>query len=131
MDYSNFSVLLIDDEEDLRLICAEFMRSVGFNVDEASRGDEALELINEKYYNAVISDSFMPGLSGIELLDKLNEQSLLSKDKGTLFYLCTGSLETSESDVKEKGGTGLVVKPFDIEELVETVQSGIEKKFAS
>jgi len=129
MDNSKYNILLVDDEEDLRELCSECFRAEGFEVDEASRGDDAFELIKSKSYHAIVSDSHMPGMSGEELLSKIS--ALKKLDDGTLFYLCTGSYESKEEDIQAMGGAGVVMKPFDIEELINTVLQALERKKAS
>lgn len=118
MDKSLIHILIVDDEEDLTEISADTFESEGFKVSSFFTGDDALTFFNSgEKIDVIISDSHMPGISGIELLENI----VASEIKTPLFYLCTGDIEVQENDIIEKGAKGLVVKPYDLDALVERV----------
>ena len=65
------SIVLADDEPDLRAVYAEVLRRDGHDVREASDGREALALVLEHHPSLLILDVWMPGVNGFEVLDQL------------------------------------------------------------
>jgi CheY-like chemotaxis protein len=65
------TVLVVDDDSDVRRSCAEVLRTAGYRVVEAEDGLAALELLKSSDVGAVLLDVFMPGLDGLSLLDLL------------------------------------------------------------
>lgn len=103
---NNLKVLVVDDEEDLAEIISESLDET-FNSSFVTCASKAFEMIETGEYDVIISDSHMPGMSGLELLDKVN--SLNTK---VLFYLATGDIAVTEEMIKDKGGHGVFEKPF-------------------
>jgi PAS domain S-box-containing protein len=68
-----FTILYVDDEPLLLKVTREYLESLGFIVDIADSGAEALEILSKKLYDVVIADYQMPGMDGIELLKKIRE----------------------------------------------------------
>lgn len=102
----NLKVLIVDDEEDLAEIISESLES-SFNSSFVTCALEAFEMIQEGEFDVVISDSQMPGMSGVELLEKVRPLG-----KKLLFYLATGDINISEEMIIQKGGHGVFEKPF-------------------
>ena len=67
------SVLVVDDDEDVRSSFAEILRTAGYSVVEARDGFEALEHLRSSPVAALVLDILMPRLSGLELLDRLDD----------------------------------------------------------
>ena len=67
----NVFLLLVDDDVDYRTSVARRFVRRGFQVQEASSGHEALDLAERRQFDVVILDMVMPGLSGLEVLEKL------------------------------------------------------------
>ena len=115
------SVVIIDDEPDLLEICADAFEMEDYQVLTASDGLKGLDLITSHNVDVIISDSFMPEMTGLELLANL-------KSKGSsypLFYLSTGAIDLTEEELKEKGATGLISKPFDLGEILERIKKDL------
>ena len=66
------SVLVVDDDDDVRTTCAEVLRAAGYPVEEAENGVTALERIRSTDIGAIFLDVLMPRLGGLELLDRLD-----------------------------------------------------------
>lgn len=125
MPYSDISILIIDDEEDLAELCAEAFESEGLsNVSFVTTPHEALNKIHEIKYDVILSDATMPEVSGHELFSKIKE---CYQDKKYLFYFITGSVTIERKEVLELGATGLISKPFDLDEMVALVKQDIDK----
>jgi len=68
-------ILVVDDEKSIRVTLKAFLHNDGYEVDTASDVKEALSMLETKLYEVVITDIIMPQFSGIELLEKIREQS--------------------------------------------------------
>jgi two-component system cell cycle response regulator len=65
------TIVLAEDEGDLRAVYASYLRSAGYSVLEAAHGQEALDLVRAKRPNLLLLDIWMPVLNGFEVLDRL------------------------------------------------------------
>lgn len=121
-----FSVLVVDDEADLAEIMMETLEMEDFKVEMALNGKDALEKYKASQFDCVISDSNMPGMKGMELLEEINKYNS-SRDNPAkfLFYLCTGDFELNESVLKEKGVKAIIPKPYDLFGVVDTIKSDL------
>lgn len=64
-------ILVVDDQDDIRLIMRTLLEAEGWRVDEAASGEEGLERVREEPPDIVVTDNQMPGLSGIEMARRL------------------------------------------------------------
>jgi CheY-like chemotaxis protein len=116
----NLKVLVVDDEEDLAEIICDSLEE-RFNSSFVTCAVKAFEMIESGEYDVIISDSHMPGMSGLELLDKVN-----SLERKVLFYLATGDIAVTEEMVKDKGGHGVFEKPFSTSLIVGKIVKDFE-----
>lgn len=123
MENEKIKILLVDDEEDILEICADAFEMEGLSVLKALSAVIALELLEKETVDVIISDSFMPKMTGEEFLTKL-----ANLKKMPLFYLATGAVDADVEKIKQLGGRGVIVKPFDIDEIVSQVLSDLGKK---
>ncbi|MCB1024806.1 MAG: response regulator, partial [Acidobacteria bacterium] len=65
------TILLADDDDNLRRVLEFQLGEAGFQIQSAKDGAEALEIYNENDFDCVITDLRMPNLSGLELLEKI------------------------------------------------------------
>ena len=108
------SILLAEDDEIMRISVSDRLKQQGWLVDEAEDGIIAAEMMNRKQYNLVVSDIRMPGLDGINLLKKINEQS---RDTDVIMMTAYGSVENA-IDCLKIGASDYILKPFDMDDLV-------------
>src|SRR5688572_26443101 len=66
---ASIRILIVDDERTLRESCASVLRSEGYNVTLAGRGEEALDLVRRRPFDLVLVDLFMPQVPGLEILN--------------------------------------------------------------
>jgi DNA-binding response OmpR family regulator len=123
MEKNKLNILIVDDEEDLLDLCADSFEMEGFNVFKALDGVKALAVLKEHPVHVVVSDAYMPEMTGEELLKAI----LLQEGKTPLFYLSTGAIDVTEDEIVDKGATGLISKPFDMDELIERIVGDIKK----
>ena len=116
-------ILLIDDEKESCLALSTLLRQVGYAVASTHSGEAALDLLKNQNFDLIISDLFLPGISGIDILKKVKEAS-----PRTCFILITGnaSAETAVEAMKE-GAFDYVTKPFNFEKLKLQVSKALEK----
>jgi CheY-like chemotaxis protein len=110
------TVLVVDDDAQVRTIARRMLAKVGINVQEASSGDAALQAVSEKgmRFDAVITDLDVPGLSGIELVNQL-----LERDARLLIVIMSGYLADTEN---LPGQVRFLDKPFTATDLVRVLR---------
>ncbi len=69
----NVNILLADDDEDYIMMTNVFLKQIGYNVDIATDGEQALEKLQSNNYQIALLDYFMPGLNGEEVITKIRE----------------------------------------------------------
>ncbi|MCD6580516.1 MAG: ABC transporter substrate-binding protein [Desulfuromusa sp.] len=117
-------ILFLDDDEMIANVWSEMLREYGYRVSIMTDSSEALKLFtaNPDYFDLVITDQTIPGLSGKELIQKLLK---IRPDLATV--LCTGySSKINESEAKELGIDAFCMKPLDLSELLQTVRQVLE-----
>lgn len=100
----------MEDDEDTRQLLAMALQAQGYQLSEASRGDEALECLRQARYDLVITDYDLPGQTGAATLREANAQGLL---KGTATQVVTAHPEPEGVD-----GQTLIRKPLDLEKFL-------------
>ena len=117
-------VLLVDDEVDFTEILAERMRNREMEVDTADSGEKAIEMVNDKYYDAIILDLAMPGMDGLETLKNILSDS---PDQQIIFLTGYASVPKSVEAIKQ-GAVEFLEKPANINQLIEMVKQAQLKK---
>lgn len=118
-------ILVVEDEIDLKEAIAEGLRIDGYAVDTCGDGNEAYELLYVQNYDLVILDLNLPGMDGLEILDKIREE------KPELKILILSARGTVSDKVKglDLGANDYLTKPFDFEELEARIRGLIRRKF--
>jgi len=111
-------VLVVDDEADVLLGLRILVESLGVDVKAASNGREALSLIGTWVPHLVLSDITMDGMSGLELLDHLQQHYPPVR---VLLITGFGTIELAVSSL-HRGATHFITKPFDNEEILSAVR---------
>ncbi len=112
-------ILVVDDEEHIRLLFKEELEDEGYAVDIASNGLEALERIKASSYNVVVLDIKMPGMDGIQTLTEIKK---LNKEQAVI--LCSAYGEFKQ-DFASWASDGYIVKSADTRELKETIRRAL------
>src|SRR5690606_28967525 len=112
-------ILVIDDEQSIRETLEEILKFEGYEVETASNGKEGLELINNKGYDVILSDVKMPGIDGIELLEKSRE---IAADTPVVMISGHGNIELAVEAVR-KGAYDFISKPPDLNRLLITLRN--------
>lgn len=121
---SQARLLVVDDEESLRITTAAILEREGYVVDTASSGDEAISLIQELEYDLVLTDLHMEGGDGLSVLSQIRRQAPL-----TISVVLTGfaSVESAIAALQE-GAYDYLVKPCDIDNMRHTIRRGVEHR---
>jgi response regulator RpfG family c-di-GMP phosphodiesterase len=117
-------ILVVDDEKVIREILCEFLALEGFVVQGVEDGEAALAELRVRHYDLVITDLKMPGKSGIEILEAIEELKL---NVITVVMTGFGTVETAIQAMK-RGAYDYILKPFKIEEVIHIVQRGLDKQ---
>jgi len=113
-------ILIVEDEEPLTMLLRYNLEAEGYDVDTASRGDEADTRLKEKAPDLVVLDWMLPGLSGIELCRRLRARP---ETRALPIIMLTARGEESEK-VRglATGADDYIVKPFSVPELLARVR---------
>jgi len=119
----SFSVLIVDDSETVRSIIAKTLRLVNISLAEtyaAENGEEALRILQEKRVDLVLTDINMPVMTGVELIQRMQESEAM---KGIpVIVISTEGSSTRIDEFKAMGVRAHLRKPFTPERLRETIE---------
>jgi CheY-like chemotaxis protein len=110
-------VLVVDDEQDMRMALRLFLERSGHTVQEAPDGETALSMIRTTGADVVLCDMRMPGMDGAQTLQKIREDF---KELPVIMVTGYGSLESAK-EVLEIGASHYISKPFKNQELVDAL----------
>lgn len=114
------TILAVDDSASMRQMVAFTLKGAGYDVVEAADGKEALDKAKTQTFNLVISDINMPVMDGLQLIKEL--RGLPDYKFTPLLMLTTESGGDKKQEGKAAGATGWIVKPFNPEQLLETIK---------
>jgi len=125
------SVLIVDDEKNIRLTLAMALETLNLQVEMAAHGEEALQKLAEKSYDLILLDMRLPGLDGMEVLGRVVKTWSQSK---VIVITAYGSSEMAVGAMT-LGAVDFLPKPFDPEDVRKTVtrildQVALEKQRA-
>lgn len=120
----SFRILLVEDDDSLRLCLSEFLASQGWDVAAAEHGGAAMQFVQQKRFDFSILDFHLPGLNGLELFRQLAAVQPLPA------ILMSGLCSTEEAlAARDAGFFGFLRKPLELGVLRQTVQNLIRSHF--
>jgi two-component system KDP operon response regulator KdpE len=122
----NIRILVVDDEPAIRRALRAPLIELGFQVAEASRGEEALQLLRSSAYDAVLLDINMPGIGGLETLRRI--RTFLPRIPILMVTVRDG--EEEKVAALEQGADDYVTKPFSIRELIARIRTAVRRVHA-
>ncbi|MFA7241043.1 MAG: response regulator [Sulfuricellaceae bacterium] len=117
------SILAVDDSASIRQMVAFTLKGGGYEVTEATDGQDGLNKAKLKSYNLVLTDQNMPKMDGLTLIKSL--RGIPQYRSVPILMLTTESGDAMKAQGKAVGATGWLVKPFDPQKLLEVVKKVI------
>jgi len=116
------TILVVDDERILRDLLKRILTREGYRVITANDGETAIQRAKDEHPDLIVMDLRMPGIDGVEVLKRLKEM-----DPSLEFIMMTayGSKELARRAMK-LGARDFISKPFDVNELKETIEKHFE-----
>ncbi len=117
-----FAILLVDDKEEFVLALSNRLLLHGMEVHTATKGEDALAMLQEKTADVVVLDVVMPGMGGLETLRRIKETY-----PHIQVILLTGHASTKEGiEGMRLGAFDYLMKPVDIEELIAKMKASMK-----
>lgn len=110
-------VLIVDDQFGIRILLQEVLQKDGYEVNLASNGKQALDLIKKRLPDLVILDMKIPGMDGLEILEAIKQ---IDEKIHVIMMTAYGEMELMKK-AKELGAVAYFTKPFNIDELREAI----------
>ena len=123
MNQSVIRILLVDDESAIRRALRPPLVELGFQVAEASRGEEALQMLRAAIYDVVLLDVNMPGIGGLETLRRIRAFA----PRLPIIMLTVRAGEEDKVEALESGADDYVTKPFSTRELIARLRAAVRR----
>ena len=117
-------VLIIDDEPLMRLSMMDALKAEGYDVQDASTGDEGITQVRARQYDLVITDLRMPGSDGLQVVQACKDSS---QDTEVIVITAHGSVETAVQAMK-LGAYHYIAKPYKIDSVRNLVSEALMKR---
>jgi len=118
------SVLVVDDDVEMRELLLDVLRGEGYEVAEAKDGTEAVLALRARPFDVVLMDKNMPGPSGLDLLPGFRRVCPRSQ---VILMTAFGDV-SSYMEAAEKGAVEYLFKPFRLEEMKAAIVKALESK---
>jgi len=116
-------ILIVDDESAIRRALRPPLLELGFQVAEASRGEEALQMLRAGAYEVVLLDVNMPGIGGVETLRRIRAFA----PRLPVLMLTVRDAEEEKVEALELGADDYVTKPFSTRELIARIRTAVRR----
>lgn len=116
-------ILIVDDDRAIRNSFGEILMDEGYEVAKAEDGPGALKAVEEERFDVIFCDIKMPGMDGVEVLEKFMEMNL---DAAVVMISGHGDISTAVECIK-KGAFDFVEKPLDLQRLLITIKNAAER----
>jgi len=113
------AILVVDDEAEIAEVLAEALERMGHHVEVALGGGRALELLTQRTYDLVLSDTKMPGVDGVALYREIERRFPALRER--VVFLTGDVLDPEKRAFIERAGLPFLTKPFDVEEVRQVV----------
>jgi DNA-binding response OmpR family regulator len=117
------SVLVIDDDPDMRHVLSDFLQRSGYRVVEAANGQEGIFAAESEPIDAVILDKEMPGMNGLDVLSFFRHRC----PRLPIIFITAFGERDDEDESRRRGAWLYLEKPFRVATVVEAVQSVLER----
>jgi two-component system KDP operon response regulator KdpE len=127
LSQSHGKVLIVDDESSIRRALHNTLQGMGFDVNDASTGEAALQLVREAEYDVVLLDINMPGIGGIRACREMRR----SLPRLGILMLTVRDSEEDKVAALDAGADDYITKPFNIRELAARIRAAVRRSSAS
>nr|WP_026291821.1 sigma-54 dependent transcriptional regulator [Marinobacterium rhizophilum] len=117
-------IILVDDEKHIRLAAGQTLELAGYDVTTLERGERVLELLSDDWNGVLISDINMPGMDGLELLERVRA---IDADLPMILITGHGDISMAVSAMRA-GAYDFIEKPFAADLLLDVVRRAMEKR---
>ena len=117
-------ILVVDDEKSLREVMSIMLKRAGYEVTEASDGEQAIGQVNKEIYDLVITDLRMPKADGMDVLKAVKSSS---PDTVVLVVTAFGTADSAVEAMKQ-GAYDYLTKPFQVDEVQLIIRNALEKR---
>src|SRR5580658_9416636 len=123
MNLPSIRILIVDDETAIRRALRPPLLELGFQVAEASRGEEALQMLRGAVYDIVLLDVNMPGIGGVETLRRIRA----ALPRLPILMLTVRDQEEEKILALDLGADDYVTKPFSTRELIARIRAAVRR----
>ncbi|MFC2138454.1 response regulator [Bacteroidota bacterium] len=109
-------ILVVDDSESIREVVKFTLESNGYKVTLGNDGKHAMNYLDGRHFDVIITDLHMPEMDGIELIKNVRSKTEYSNTP--ILFLTTESQVTKKMEAKDAGATGWIIKPFAPQKLI-------------
>jgi putative two-component system response regulator len=117
-------ILIVDDEETIRLALRKFLRSRGYEVEIAGSGDHALEILGADAFSLMLCDVRMPGMTGVQVVPQARR---LDPDLAIIMLTAVNDAATA-TEVLSAGASDYLMKPVELADLQQAVDRALLKR---
>jgi two-component system, OmpR family, KDP operon response regulator KdpE len=121
------NILLTDDDPDLRRVLKKTLDALGFAVSESSNGEQAVQEVKIRPFEAVLLDVNMPGIGGIEACRRIRRVA----PRLQILMLTVRDQESDKIEALDAGADDYITKPFSIPELAARLRSAVRRSTGS
>lgn len=118
------SILVVDDEGNMRHMLGTLLTRHGYTVEQAADGTAALALLSQRDFDYILSDVRMPGMSGLELLDRVVENG----NPATIIMMSAYGTAELAIEAMKKGAYDYISKPFKLDEVLLVLRKAQERE---
>ena len=116
------TILIVDDEPQIRRVMRTTLSSHGYSIIEAKSGEEALGLIRSEHADLIVLDVNLPGISGLDTCREIRASSDVP-----IIMLTVRNSERDKVQALDAGADDYVVKPFGVEELMARIRAALRR----
>lgn len=117
-------ILIVDDDEDLSAVTADFLEDNGLTVDCRTSGTQAVKALNNSAYRLLILDINLPDMTGFELCQKLREATNIP-----ILIISARTSDTDRITGLDLGGDDYIPKPYSLTELLARVKANLRRSY--
>lgn len=110
-------ILVVDDDQQCRIVISLLLESMGLEVDTASDGDEAVTKVTDEYFDLILMDVWMPEMNGYDAVAQMRNEGLTTP----MFAITADASDETSQKCMASGFNGVIAKPADKKKLYEIV----------